>query len=363
MKKLRLLYLPVEQQEGEQRARRKILQDMHQENRLEALEIFSYQIYGRKYGWKAMTQKIYETACNFQADAIYWHGLWEGDLDKNYMQQLLNLKTLPTLCHDNGDAFGNFWVNPPPKSLKQLSPYMDVCFSVGMGRQEVMTKNFGAKKVFLLPNAYDEVSFPDQVLLPLAGQKFDLVMIANRWRSRRPFASMPGVKARTDLVNVLNEEFGDRFALYGKGWDGIPCAHGPIDFFKQSQAFQQSKVAIGLPNFFDIDYYESNRPFNTIAAGIPYVSGYSQKFDQILKDGIHCHYFKTPQEAVDKVKWLLSLPEQEIIEMGRYAAEYVRKNHTVRNRVEIVISTLEGIWAHKHANAPFPEPPTSFFAH
>ncbi|MDO8846598.1 glycosyltransferase [Methylicorpusculum sp.] len=361
MKKLRLLYLPVENIEGDQRARRKIFADMLSEDRLEALEIFSYRLFGRQHGWEAMMQKIYELARDFAADAIYWHGVWEGPLNEKIMLQIKNLPNKPAICNENGDPFGNFWVVPYPKSLLSLVKYTDVCFNQGLGRMADYLKANGAKHVYLLPAAYDHISFNQPITVNIEKQ-FDLVMIANRWTYKRPFASAPGAKNRPLLIKALQEEFGDKFALYGKGWERFSSSKGPIEFFKQIDAYNSSKIAIGLPQFSDIEFYDSNRPFNTIATGIPYVSGYSPKFDQILKEGEHCHYFKTPKEAVDKVKWLLSLPEEQRIEMGRKAAEYVRANHTQQHRMEILITTLEGVWAHKHLKADFPEADMSFLA-
>jgi hypothetical protein len=361
MKKLRLLYLPVENIEGDQRARRKIFADMLSEGRLEALEIFSYRIFGRQHGWESMIQKIYELARDFEADAIYWHGVWEGNLNEKIMLQIKNLPTKPAICNENGDPFGNFWVVPYPKSLLSLVKHTDVCFNSGLGRVADYLIKHGAKHIHLLPHGYDDVSF-NYSINQEDNYQHDLVMIANQWTSKRPFASAPGATTRPKLIKALQEEFGSKFAVYGKGWDIFSSAKGPIDFFKQNEVYNNSKIAIGLPQFSDIDYYDSNRPFNTIATGIPYVSGYSPKFDQILKEGEHCYYFKTPQEAVDKVKWLLSLPEKQRIEMGRKAAEYVRTNHTQRHRMEILMSTLEGIWAHKHLNTDFPKADMSFLA-
>lgn len=362
MKKLRLLYLPIEPKEGEQRARRKIFADMVLEGRLDALEIFPYVNYGRSNGWKLMCQKFYELARDFQADAIYWQGVWyDGPLDENVLAQIKNLPSKPAFCNENGDPFGNFWVARYPNSLLSLIKYTDVCFNAGLGRAADYFKKKGAKHVHLLPHGYDSVTFGNAITEPKE-YKHDLVMIANQWKSKRPFASPPGATTRPRLIKALEEEFGDRFALYGKGWDNFSSSKGPIDFFKQTEAYAESRVAIGLPQFSDIDYYESNRPFNSIATGTPYVSGYSSKFDEVLKEGIHCHYFKTPQEAVDRVKWLLSLPDEQRKKMGLDAADYVRNHHTIGHRMEIVISTLEGIWAHKHLNAEFPKPITTFLA-
>ncbi|MEI8573504.1 hypothetical protein U737_01490 [Methylomonas sp. LW13] len=362
MKKLRLLYLPIEDKEGDQPARRKIFTDMVEEGRLEALEIFSYVIYGRNNGWKLMCEKIYELARDFQADAIYWQGVWYGGpLDEEMLRKMRDLPAKPAICNENGDPFGNFWVVPYPKSLLMQVKYTDVCFNQGLGRMADYLKAKGAKHVYLLPAAYDHISF-NQPISNQQEKENELVMIANRWKSRRPFASAPGAKNRPILIKLLEEEFGSKFALYGRGWEKFSCSRGPIGFFQQIDAYNNSKVAIGIPQFSDIEYYDSNRPFNTIATGIPYVSGYSPKFEHILKDGEHCHYFKTANEAVDKIKWLLSMPDQQRMELGRTAAEYVRKNHTQRHRMEILISTLEGVWAHKHLNAPFPEPITDFFA-
>jgi len=362
MKKLRLLYLPFEDKEGDQRARRKIFADMLKEGRLEALEIFSHVIFGRNNGSKLMCQKIYELARDFKADAIYWQGIWHGKpLDEEILAQIRDLPSKPAFCNENGDPFGNFWVVPYPKSLLSLVKYTDVCFNQGLGRMADYLKAKGARHVYLLPAAYDNVSFNMPINTQTEKQN-DLVMVANKWKYRKPFASAPGTKDRTILIKLLQEEFGDKFAIYGQGWEKFTSSRGPIDFFQQTNAYNNSKVAIGIPHFNDIEYYDSNRPFNTIATGIPYVSGYSPKCDEILKEGEHCHYFKTPQEAVDKVKWLLSLPDQERIEMGSKAAEYVRKNHTQRHRMEILITILESIWAHKHLNTAFPEPDMSFLA-
>lgn len=135
MKKLRLLYLPIEDVEGGQRARRKIFADMVQEGRLQALEIFSYVIYGRENGWKLMCQKIYELARDFQADAIYWQGVWyDGPLDEDILAKIKSLPSKPAICNENGDPFGNFWVVPYPKSLLSLNKFTDVCFNAGLGR-------------------------------------------------------------------------------------------------------------------------------------------------------------------------------------------------------------------------------------
>lgn len=361
MKKLRLLYLPVETKEGDQRARRKIFADMLTEGRLEALEIFSYRLFGREHGWDAMAERVYQLAKEFEADAIYWHGVWEGHLNEKIMIQIKNLPSIPVICNENGDPFGNFWVVPYPKSLLTLVKYTDLCFNQGLGRMAEYLRRNGARHVYLLPAAYDDVTFN----LPINRQQeksYDLVMIANKWKFRRPFASAPGTKNRPILIKLLEEEFGERFALYGNGWDNFSSSKGPIDFFKQIDVYNASKVAIGIPQFSDIEYYDSNRPFNTIATGIPYVSGYSPKFDEILKDGVHCHYFRTLNEAVDKVKWLLNMPEQQRLEMALKAADYVRRHHTQRSRMEILISTLEGIWAHKHCNSPFPEEIKTFIA-
>ncbi|OHX37576.1 hypothetical protein BJL95_13465 [Methylomonas sp. LWB] len=361
MKKLRLLYLPVESVEGDQRARRKIFADMLSEGRLEALEIFSYRIFGREHGWDAMTERVYELAKDFKADAIYWHGVWEGHLNEKIMAKILKLPAKPAICNENGDPFGNFWVVPYPKSLLSLIKYTDICFNQGMGRMADYLSKKGAKHVYLLPAAYDDVTFNKPVNRQLS-KEYDLVMVANRWVFRRPFASAPGARNRPILINTLQEEFGDRFALYGNGWDKFRCSKGPVDFFKQIDIYNLCEIAIGIPQFSDIEYYDSNRPFNTIAMGIPYVSGYSPKFDKILKDGVHCHYFKTSKEAVDKVKWLLNLPEQQRTALALSAAEYVRKHHTQRNRMEILLSTLEGIWESKHSNKKFPAADWSFLA-
>lgn len=358
--KLRLLYLSNETKEGDQRARRKIFSDMLMTGRLEALEVYPYRVVGQADGWMKMMLKLLQVATEFLPTGIYWQGMTVGDIDDGIMEKLKALRSRPVLCNENGDVFGNFWVRPHPKVLPKLCRHMDVTFNSGLGREARYLKREGAQRVYLMPHGYDDVSFGDPFPEDYHPE-FDVVMIANATRPRKPFASMPGIKARDSLVKALDHVFGSRLALYGQGWGSLRCARGPVSFFKQHEAYRNARVGVGLPNFFDIDYYESNRPFNAVGTGIPYVSGYSSRFDRILADGVHCFYFRTVDEAVDIVRRVVSLPEEERLAFGKVAADYVRSRHTVRQRMEIIVTTLERAREAARTGASFPEPLYDFF--
>lgn len=172
---------------------------------------------------------------------------------------------------------------------------------------------------------------------------YDVVMIANNVRTRRPFASMPGQKERVALVKQLSKTFGKRFALFGKGWDGLDCAQGPIDFFKQAEVYHNARVGIGCANFLDIDYYDSNRLYIAIATGTPYVSRYVPKIDKLLEDGEHCFFYKSNDEAIQTVKKIVDMDDSKRVAMGLRAAEYVRTNHSVDSRMEQLLSVVENL--------------------
>lgn len=357
---LRLLYLAYEHKPGDQRGRTSNFQAMLSRGHLAALEVFSYRIIAREQGWKAMWAQLLELARRFEPTAIYVQHLVNGEIDEQAVATLKRLPSRPIICSETGDAFGSFWVKPFSKTLLRFGQLSDVTFLSGLGRQKEYLNKRGVPNVYLLPHGFDEQSFGKPFPNDYAPQ-YDVVMIVNRIRSRKPFGEMPGQRERKDLMRRLTAEFGDRFALYGNGWEEYAAAKGPVDFFVQEQVYRNSKVGIGGPNFLDIDYYESNRPFNAIGSGIPYVSRYSPGMERMLRDGLHCHYYYNNKQAVELVRKLVLQGDADRLVFGAAAADFVREHHSVERRMYTLIHTLEGCRAAILVGKPMPPQVEDFF--
>jgi len=357
---LRLLYLPHEYRPGDQRGRIGNFQSMLARGHLASLEVFSYRIIARECGWKAMWMHLLEAASRFGPTAIYWQHMVNGEIDEVALASLKKLPSRPVICSETGDAFGRFWVKPFSKTLLRFGQLSDVTFLSGLGRQKEYLNKRGVPNVYLLPHGFDELSFGKPFPVDYS-PKYDVVMIVNRIRSRKPFGEMPGQRERRDLIRRLTAEFGDGFALYGNGWDDYSAAKGPVDFFQQEEAYRNSKVGIGGPNFLDIDYYESNRPFNAIGSGIPYVSRYSPGMERMLQDGVHCYYYHDNRQAVELVRKLVMQSNADRLTFGAVAADFVREHHSVERRMYTLIHTLENSRAAILAGKLMPPQMEDFF--
>ena len=103
----------------------------------------------------------------------------------------------------------------------------DVTFLCGLGRQKEYMTEHGVHSVYHLLNGFDSESFGKPFPQNNVPQ-YDVVMIANRIRSRKPFGKFPGQRERKRLARLLTDEFGDGFALYGNGWEDYSSGRGPI---------------------------------------------------------------------------------------------------------------------------------------
>jgi spore maturation protein CgeB len=308
-----------------------------------------------------MLEELLETARSYQPTAIYWQGPGSGALDESLLEKFQQLPSKPAICNDSGDAFGNFWIRPYPAAYLQISRMVDISYSCGLGRAERRLRKAGVRHIHLLPNSYDDIRFGTP-LDQRVDAEFDIVMIANLTLSRKPMGSFPGARLRARLARALSKRYGKRFALYGSGWPEYESALGPLPPEKQETAYQSARIAIGAPNFLDIDYYDSNRLLNAIGSGTPYVSRYSPKLEELFTDGKHCHFFRTVDESIKTIDRLLELPDSERQTMGTLAARHIRETHSTTARMEQVLDTLDKVWASKHLGAPFPQKDLRFMA-
>jgi hypothetical protein len=169
-------------------------------------------------------------------------------------------------------------------------------------------------------------------------------------------------RRRERLVRKLGDRFGASFALFGHGWDGIASNYqGPIPFARQHEACQRAEIVVGGVPFSPARYYASNRPFNQIASGVPFVDLAVEGVEKILRDGVHWHLAGSIDELVDLCDDLLARPAAERAELGREAAKHVLTHHTDDARWRSLVATLTNVRTALVAGAPPPPPDLRFF--
>lgn len=134
---------------------------------------------------------------------------------------------------------------------------------------------------------------------------------------------------RYALVHALREAFGDRFVVYGNGWD-LPTAGG-CHWRGQTRIYASAFCSIGHNHEIWSSYF-SDRQLIAMAAGRPHVCRWMPELDEIFDNGNECTMYRTSTEACVQVQWMLDHPGHALT-VGALGREAVRLKHTWDTRV------------------------------
>ena len=334
--KLRLLYLPIEGYLGDQVATRAAFEKMLETGRLEAYEAFSFLCEYRHLGnWDRMLEKLLEVATAFQPTAIFWELQASGRVPKEFTRKLKNLASHPVISQRTGDSYWN-----PPKSMVEFGREIDVTFLTGSTLIPGFQKA-GCKDVRLLPERLDTLRF-GKPWKRTGHPDFDVVMIANYYKQLW-FRRFPGQTDRLRLVKAFTKNFGKRFGLFGRGWEGQPCWQGVVPYEKQQEPMRNSWLVLGVNNWNHVHYF-SDRLLNSLSSGVPVLYKYFPGAEDFFKDGVHCRFFYETEEAVPKAVEMLDSPEEVRERIGGDGAEIAIKEHSVERRTEQLLDILESLY-------------------
>lgn len=249
----------------------------------------------------------------------------------------------PVVALSCGDPFVNGYLLRPshPHVFRATCPTVDLVVTTSMGASADAIVRYGAPRVALWPLAADPGRFAGSVRADRPRPEVDVVFVGSDNRSRNPGRGFFWFgRQRARLVEQLTARFGDRFAVYGNGWDGLPSARGPIAFDEQLEVCRRSRVVVGGVPFSRARYYSSNRAFIQILAGVPFVDVRVDGIERLLRDGEHWHLVDHADQVADRCEELLERSDGERDELGRLAAEHVLGHHTELSRWRGLIATL-----------------------
>lgn len=296
--------------------------------------------YAKQHGWENFYNNIIDEVRLNNINVVYFQ-FFHGPTILNPENFLVKFKkTFPNvkIITSVGDGFSDNWMRIDyPKSFKVVSQYADITFSTQMGKAADKMTKWGAKNIVLSPHSLCQVRFK-ALSVDLKTHKFeyDVVFIGSN-NGRRLFNPISkhwwGSVNRQKLVKALYEKFSNKFGLYGKLWD-LPCAKGAIPFNQQQEYMQKGRVFVGATPYSFSDYYMSDRPFFSIASGIPTVEIYVPHLEKIFRPDDHIYFAKDVDEVIIKVDELLKKSPEEIYTKASLAAKYVWENHTTYERVK-----------------------------
>lgn len=159
---------------------------------------------------------------------------------------------------------------------------------------------------------------------PEVPRKYDVVMVGSnslprfRWLRHAPCLCLPGSARRHQAVQAMSRAFGSRVAIYGKGWHGMAGDMGPLPFDKQVSVQREGWVSAMWNHYDALPFYFSDRPVVALLSGVPHVTNYQPGYEIVFgPNGQNLFWAKTVGEFVDTVRFLLSLPKSDLLEIGR----------------------------------------------
>jgi spore maturation protein CgeB len=215
--------------------------------------------------------------------------------------------------------------------VEEIGKVVDITLIVGTGQIE-MYEQHGLNKVEYLQTGYNVQQFSrlseDERKKLRNKLKHDIVFCAN---NAGPY---PGAPLRKEVVSKLSKTFGNRFAVYGGGWNNFKVsARGRIPYNDQQRVYNGSKIVISVNNFNNVDMYFSARQLNGMAAGTLTLSCYIPGLETIFENKKDLVWFKTADECIELAKYYLE-HEDEALQIGINGNKEVAKNHTKFARIK-----------------------------
>ncbi|PZE86282.1 glycosyltransferase [Curtobacterium sp. MCBD17_032] len=276
----RIFYVPNEFGGFRQVGFREPLEMLHRAGMIESLEVFSLLDAVRSGGdARAHRRELLERVAAFQPDILLMQHLVGTGLRRSHFADLQASCRSDFIYHE-ADPYSRH-LHPLPIEAREAGRAADVVFTVGRGTFADNFRRAGSKNVRWLPSAYEpnrSVNFDR----PLREDRpFEVVIVANRNRPR--LRGLPDWRERIRFVELMQEHFGTRLAVYGRGWEG-PTAKGPAPFEAQDEAITSGWVSANWDHFANEDSYFSNRLPISLASGSIHATTDHPGYDELFGD-------------------------------------------------------------------------------
>jgi hypothetical protein len=355
----RVLYLPNEgnfQEGASQVGGRAAFHEMEQDGTIKQLKVYSFLADFRVDRKKARShQNLVDTVRAFQPDIIFWQHPQDFPVDRDLISAIRGCGSSPVLAYHEADPFDRLY-KPLDKTVKTLYAESDIFFTVALGMARRM---FDEVKVhphfYYSPSCVDRERF---AVLPTnpkpPGSKYDAVMfgtIAKKFRLIR----QPGSMQRVRLARGLQCLFGDRFAVFGRGWPSDANCQGPFPYAKQVEILQQSRMSVIWELYSEHTFYFSDRLPIVLGSGIPFITIRHGGYDALFSRTPGLFYVDTIEDVLDTALYLKSLPSEEIAELGRAARNWMLENLETRVVFRRAFDICRREWQNKQRGLGLPQ--------
>ena len=277
-----------------------------------------YASFCKKFDTLYFTDK--ESAIKFNPDYIYCHSSAISLADMQEIKEKTN-------------AFVIQWTgNVRSDVLPEVMEYKTVCdltlLASGIGQKEMYESKLGHPVKYFQHHVSNWQHIPAQEL-----NSGKIIFIGNAYNQ------FEGAVERGDLCALLTSKF-EQFEVWGNGFN-LPQFRNPsnIPFDKTQPMYNSAYISISANCFNDIEGYYSDRPLHIMVAGGCCLMRYVPSLENFFTDMEHCVFYKSNEEAVEKINFLIANPELRN-KIARQGQEHVMKYHSNDYRVIELINYL-----------------------
>lgn len=278
MSRPRVLYVPNEAGEFRQLGFRGPLAALTNSGQIAATSVFSLQ-------WRIINggdpeqhrQDLVRRISDFQPNIILMQHLGRTGLRRRHFDQMRRASKFELIYHE-ADPYSRH-LHPLPRAARAAGRAADVVYTIGTGTFKENFIRAGAPDVRWSPHVFEPERYPFVPVNEAPTREYDVVIVCNRNTPR--LRGHPDWKDRIRFVELMQQCFGERLALYGRGWDGVG-AKGPIDFSSQDQAIRSAWLSANWDHYAKEPRYFSNRLPISLASGSIHATTRHPEYEQIF---------------------------------------------------------------------------------
>jgi hypothetical protein len=349
---MKLVYLPNERVPGWQVGARAALAGLRRAGVLSDLRIYSFL---QQPAARALDEIL--ALCEDAApDAVLFTKIGDFPVDDRWLRAVRRTPGRPLLIYYDGDVYGRLFKRPTAET-RAMCRHADLVLLCGLGANARRFEAAGAQRIGYLAHNVSLAQF-DTAWTPTASRRHDVIVIANRIRGRValqqriPWARMPGVFQREQLVRRLGEVFGERFAVHGTGWDGFVGNRGPVAFERQHEVLRDSWLSVGYDHFPGTPMYFSDRLPIALLSGVAHAVHYHPGYESLFRSGRELLWAYSVGGLIDVVRDALGRGPEYLDELGARGRAFARDRLSTEVVFADAVAAIARLRAATHGGSP-----------
>lgn len=317
------------------------LENLKKKGEITEYKIFPFLYHLKTSNNESVINKSFKEVREFEPDLILFSHTGNFKVGKSFFDEVKKLNPKVVIAYRDGDIY-HPWYKPMSKEIFELINYCDVSFWCGV---DYFTSKFinSYMDVRYVPSVSDPNRFKQE---NSAVKLFDVVLIGNFIRSKVPFKTYPGSNGRKKIASFLYNKLGDRFTVFGNGWNNLSFNQGPVAFDKQSDVYNNSRLTIAVNNL-HAQYYFSNRLPIALASGIIIINNYEKGIEIPFSEINYKYFFKSFDEAWYIIKKLLDRSQEDLDAEAKVYKEYVINKMSMEFSLKYIIDVMKSYYYSK----------------